>query len=768
MFSLVLFVMTTAAAAQADTLPINGSFEMPEGKPQGWEKKTWGGAGTFSYDQNGRNGSWCVGITSQHGGDLSWFTRAPVKAYSRYRLSGYVKTENVAPAGGKGALINLHEGPAGVSDAITGTNDWTPVSFEFESGRFETVMINCLFGGWGHATGKAWFDDVQLECLGATPLERSVAIDAAQMGAPISKYIYGQFIEHLGRCIYGGIWAEMIEDRKFFYAVDSKESPWKSTGSGAEMVAADAFVGEHTPHLPAGGGIAQSGLGVVRGKRYDGHIVLSGSGKVTVNLIWGDGDYARDTNVVLIKSSSGPSGTSFNSYRLRFRAGASTDNARIEITAAESVGIGTLSLMPADNVYGMRKDTLALLKELDAPVYRWPGGNFVSGYDWRDGIGERDKRPPRKNPAWLGIEHNDFGIHEFMLFCEEIETEPYIAVNSGLGGVDGARDEVEYVNGGEDSPMGRLRAANGRSEPWRCKYWSIGNEMYGNWQLGHMPLEDYVRKHNQFADAMRAVDPAIQLIAVGDTGKWSEQMLANCAEHMELLSEHFYCQSKPGLIEHVKQIPDAVRRKAVAHRQYWDTIPSLAGKKVPIALDEWNYWYGPYEFGELGTRYFLQDALGIAAGIHEIARNSDVFFMANYAQTVNVIGAIKTTKTAAAFETTGLALKLYRDHFGTIPVAVTGNTDPLDVVAAWNETRTALTIGVVNPTYNEVTLNLEVVGVERHASVRGWQISGKDPMAYNNPGDRLNVAIEEMRTNLTPNVHQLTIPGISASVLELR
>ncbi|MBM3290216.1 MAG: alpha-N-arabinofuranosidase, partial [Candidatus Hydrogenedentes bacterium] len=621
----------------------------------------------------------------------------------------------------------------------------------------------CLFGGWGHAAGKAWYDDLQLEYLGGVPMEYSVTIDAAQTGAPISKYIYGQFIEHLGRCIYGGIWAEMIEDRKFFYAVDAKESPWKSAGAPVDMVTENAFVGEHTPRIPAGGGVVQTGPGLVKGKEYEGRIVVAGSGTVTVNLVWGDGKRDRDTVAIELKSDT--SGRHYNTYPLRFRAGASTDRARIEIAATETVLLGTLSLMPADNVDGMRRDTLALLKELDAPVYRWPGGNFVSGYDWRDGIGDRDKRPPRKNPAWLGIEHNDFGIHEFMRFCDAIDTEPYIAVNSGLGGVDSARDEVEYVNGAADTAMGVLRAKNGRRAPWRCGYWSIGNEMYGSWQLGHMPLDDYVKKHNTFADAMRAADPSIQLVAVGATGRWSEQMLANCAERMDLLSEHFYCGSKPGLIEHVRQVPDEVEKKVRAHRHYWETLPSLASKKVPIALDEWNYWYGPHEFGELGTRYFLQDALGIAAGIHEMTRNSDVFFMANYAQTVNVIGAIKTSKTAAAFETTGLALKMYRDHYGALPVTVSGNTAPLDVAAAWNEQRTKLTIGVVNPTHNEAALRLDVAGADLAHSARMWSIAGHDRMAYNHPGMAPQVTIESTSTNIAGGA--VTVPGLSACIIEV-
>ena len=136
--------------------------------------------------------------------------------------------------------------------------------------------------------------------------------------------------------------------------------------------------------------------------------------------------------------------------------------------------------MPKDNIDGMRADTIKLLKELNAPVYRWPGGNFVSGYNWRDGIDpDRDKRPPRKNPAWTGVEHNDFGIHEYIAFCRLINTEPMISVNTGLGKVEEAAKEVEYANGSADTEMGKLRAKNGSKEPFNVQFWCVGNEMYG-------------------------------------------------------------------------------------------------------------------------------------------------------------------------------------------------------------------------------------------------------------------------------------------------
>jgi alpha-N-arabinofuranosidase len=750
----LLCVVFCAASAKGQSVSagdlVNPSFEESRAdKPAGWQTFTWHGRAEFAHAQAGHSGTRSAMISSTEGADAAWHTTVVVTPYSTYRLSGWIRTEDVTPTSGQGVLFNLHNLQKVRTPALTGTNDWTRVEVTFDTGANDAIQVNCLFGGWGLATGKAWYDDLRLERLSTKALRPAVTIDAAQTRPPLSKYIYGQFIEHLGRCIYGGIWAEMLEDRKFFYAVGSKESPWKPVGppDGVAMVREGSFVGEHTPEVRSADngavrGIVHAGLGLRRGHEYVGRVILSGmpdAAPVEVSLAWGSGPSDRQT--VTVKNLT----PTYTTTPLHFSADGDTADGRLEIVSRGrgTFRIGTVSLMPADNVHGMRADTLALLKELDAPIYRWPGGNFVSGYNWKDGVGDPDRRPPRKNPAWRGIEHNDFGLDEFMTLCRELGTEPYIAVNSGLGDAQSAVEEVQYANGAADTPMERLRAENGHPEPYNVKWWGIGNEMHGDWQLGHMPLEEYVKKHNQFAAAMRAVDPTIKLIAVGAVGSWSERMLAECADHMDLISEHFYCGQQPGLLSHVRQIPDNVRRIADAYRVYRSSISALAGRDIRIALDEWNYWYGPQVYGELGTRYFLKDALGIAAGLHEYARQSDLFFMANYAQTVNVIGCIKTTKTAAAFDTTGLVLKLYRRHLGVVPVTVSGRPEPLDVAAAWSKCGRMLTIAIVNPTGEGCDLAIDVKGAVLTGRGRLWTITGPHERAYNDPGQEPQVPIAE-------------------------
>ncbi|MBN2090620.1 alpha-N-arabinofuranosidase [candidate division KSB1 bacterium] len=612
----------------------------------------------------------------------------------------------------------------------------------------------------------------------------TINIDTEKTQEPISKYIYGQFIEHLGRCIYGGIWAEMLEDRKFYYPVTDdykpygtgtdpywkagefkylNASPWKVIGPAGtvKMDTINAYVGKQTPviQLPGDGasaGISQEGLALVAGKKYIGRIILAGdkiAAPITIRLVLDNGKVLTNE----IKSIS----ADFQTYPFAFKAPASSENTRIEIVSngKGQFKIGTLSLMPDDNIQGWRKDVIALLKELNSPVYRWPGGNFVSGYNWRDGIGERDKRPPRKNPAWKGIEHNDVGIHEYMELMKIIDTEPFVAVNTGLGTVEEVAEEVEYCNGSIETPMGKLRAQNGHPEPYQVKWWAVGNEMYGNWQLGHIPLEEYVKKHNRSAEAVWKVDPKIQLIGVGSVGQWSETMLRFCSDYMNLISEHIYCQEKPDVTEHIRQLSHDIIHKADAHRKYRQEIKELGGKDIRIAMDEWNYWYGDYIYGELGVRYHHKDALGVAIGLHEYFRNSDIYFMANYAQTVNVIGCIKTTPTAAGFATTGLPLKLYRQHFGTIPLKIEQANPNLDIAAALTPDKKAITIAVVNPTDQNEPLALDFGKIRINEKCKKWTVHHADPEIYNEPGKTPNVTIQE--ENATFMTNSLDIPAYS-------
>lgn len=632
----------------------------------------------------------------------------------------------------------------------------------------------------------------------------NVKIDASKTGAPISPLIYGQFIEHLGRCIYGGIWAEMLEDRKFYFSITAEYAPYKSLidsafpvvgaspweilgpADGVTMEKKDAFVGGHSPRLRAGSGVRQRDLGVVAGKTYVGYVWANpraGRAEVDVTLVWGDGAGDRTTTRLVF------SGAGYSKQPFTFSAGRATDKASLEIRALPGTGeilLGPPSLMPADNVRGLRADTLALLKQLNAADYRWPGGNFVSGYDWHDGIGDRDRRPPRKNPAWTGVEHNDFGTDEFIAFCREVGAEPLIAVNTGFEGAYAAAQWVEYCNGSSATLAGGWRAKHGHDRPYGVKYWGVGNEMYGHWQLGFMQFAHYTIKHNIVADAMWKVDPNAILIGVGDLDRvnaeydpgmvkarqtWSKGMLELSGDKMNVISEHFYEGRLPwtqevrgDLLQSVTKMKESIRKKAEGHRKLQPTLAQLKGRIVPIAMDEWNYWHRDYVYGELGCIYDLADGLGLAQGLHEYYRQSDIIQMANYAQTVNVIGAIKTTKTAAEMETTGLVLQLYRAHYGQIPLRFEEAAAPYDVAAAFTSDSRTITVSVVNPTKEEIDLRLELAGREISGTGTRWHIAGADEFAHNVPGKPRIVDIQQ--TN-DVKLSALRVPALSATLFAL-
>jgi alpha-N-arabinofuranosidase len=249
-------------------------------------------------------------------------------------------------------------------------------------------------------------------------------------------------------------------------------------------------------------------------------------------------------------------------------------------------------------------------------------------------------------------------------------------------------------------------------------------------------------------------------------------MLEQCADHMDLLSEHFYRGRLPWtkegdatLFKHVNLLKDSIRQKADGHRKLQAGLTNLNGRIIPIAMDEWNYWHRDYVYGELGCVYDLADGLGVAAGLHEFFRQSDLIQMAHYAQTVNVIGAIKTTRTAAEMETTGLVLQLYRAHFGQMPLRLEQDFAPCDVAAALTKDGRALTIAVMNPTDSEMELSPSLSGATLAGKATRWHITGPDPVAHNTPGKPRVVAIQ--KTDGLPTSSALRVPALSCALFAL-
>jgi alpha-N-arabinofuranosidase len=629
----------------------------------------------------------------------------------------------------------------------------------------------------------------------AMAAEPEITVDLGKEGAAISPYLYGQFIEHLGRCIRDGIWAEKLKDRKFLLEPGKSWQITKPEGAVFDVVhdTAGAYAGDHCMALhvrdPKGGacGIRQGGIGLAAGKEYVGYAILAHVGPaapVAVRLAWGDGADAGQT-VTLADV-----GRAYRKFPLRFKAAATTDAATLSVTLSQpaNLWLACLSLMPAENTRGMRTDTLDLIRRLAPPITRWPGGNFVSGYRWKDAIGDRDRRPPRWERAWNDVEDNDFGIDEFMTFCKEVGTEPYIAVNTGLGSVGDAADEVEYANGSARTRWGSERAAGGAFEPYKVVWWGIGNEMYGGWQLGNVPVERYALRHSAFVEAMRGRDPAIKVIAVGNPGGWNDVVLPACATHMDLLSGHHYTERKfrmpltpedagkyeQGFVAYSGAVAGGVRGLVADFRKRLQA-GSPEVRQVRLAVDEWGIvrdWNAAPDGPGVGSfehYYSLGDAIAVARAMHEILRSADVVSMANWAQTVNVIGTIKTSRTAAALDPAGHVLALYRAHFkgSLVPFAAAGDT-PVDVVAARDKKSGVLAIGLVNfSPRSDVSVRVRAAGAPKVGAVAGWRISAADLGAVNVPGQPEAVTTTPVAGALGLD-KPLTLPAHSITVLEVK
>ncbi|WBL23889.1 alpha-L-arabinofuranosidase C-terminal domain-containing protein [Zunongwangia sp. HRR-M8] len=733
-------------------------------KESGWQYEPWSAPAHYTDAASDQYDSQVLILSSDTLTVERWFKKINVKPFATYKVTGFVRTEGVeGERENSGAGLRLGKFEFTGDTIFKGDTDWTKVDMEFSTKMDDSFMLELLLGKKGKAKGKIYFDNFQLEEISAKELRPEITVNLDEKLDPMSPYIYGQFIEHMGKSIYGGMWAEMLDDRKFYYIPGTKKSPWE-TAVDTNLVSIDSSYSYSQGKLPVyqvenNLSLKQQKLALVAGKTYEGRLVFKGNDIKKVTVALNGNEDIFDV-----------SGSNFQKIAFEFSSEETSDNGSLEITfeGAGKLTLAAVSLMPSDNIKGYRPEVIELMKQLDAPIYRWPGGNFVSGYDWKDGIGDPDKRPTKFERAWNGLEYNDVGVHEFMELCEILNTKANIAVNTGLGTAELAANEVEYFNGVASTKMGQWRAENGHPEPYNVKLWAVGNEMFGDWQLGHMPIEDYVKKHNKVAKAMWDVDPHIDLIAVGYPGKWNDMMYKNSAEYMTFISEHFYKQNwhAGGLLTHVNQMPEIIAEVAEEHRRARREIPGIAEKNIKIAMDEWNYWYGPHVYGLLGTRYFLRDALGIAAGLNEFSRQSDIYYMANYAQTVNVIGAIKTTKTDAWLEGTGLVLKLYRQEFGTQPIAFTGSPEPLDIAATITEDGKFLTISVVNATHETQSLKLDGISESIATSGKSFIISGENDMVFNDEKDKERISITEAGIEISEKA--IEIPKESAGIYKFK
>ncbi len=336
------------------------------------------------------------------------------------------------------------------------------------------------------------------------------------------------------------------------------------------------------------------------------------------------------------------------------------------------------------DAFGFRQDVIELIQPLNLSCIRYPGGNFLSGYDWQDGIGPREKRPVRPELAWSALEPNQVGTDDFLQWCERLGVQGMLGVNLGTGTPQSACDLLEYVNGNLPTHFAELRRANGHAEPYDVKLWCLGNEMDGPWQICARTAEEYGRIACETAKMMKWLDPSIELVACGSSyrsmptfGTWEKTVLTHCYPYIDYLSLHQYYQNNdgdvPSFLARSIEMEGFIREVAEFCRA--EKARRNSDRDVFLSFDEWNVWYHFQKDGIMPEKWTFPraieeevydgaDALLVGCMINALLRNADVVKIACLAQLVNTIAPIMTEPSGKAWVQTIYYPFLYASRYG--------------------------------------------------------------------------------------------------------
>ena len=454
---------------------------------------------------------------------------------------------------------------------------------------------------------------------------------------------------------------------------------------------------------------------------------------------------------------------------------------------------------PTADEHGFRADVAGLTRELGVPIIRYPGGNFVSGYRWEDGVGPVEQRPARLDLAWRSLEPNAVGTDEFCAWARRVDSEPMLAVNLGTRGPDAAAELVEYCNHPGGTYWSDLRAKNGATEPHDVRVWCLGNEMDGPWQIGHKTAQEYGRVATETAKAMRMVDPSLELVACGSSnaampsfGDWEATVLGHCYDQVDYVSLHSYYQERGGdlgsflasatgmdnFIEAVISTVDHVRAKG-RHK-----------KRVHLSFDEWNVWHTQGQQADGGweraprlieDEYTLADAVVVGSLLISLLRHADRVRMACQAQLVNAIGLIRSEPGGPSWRQTifhpfALTSRHGRGTVLRTPVLspeydtqVFGPVPKVDAVAVRSESGDELTVFAVNRDQHEpAPVEVDVRSLPGLRVAHHTYLGDDDPAAANTQDARDRIG---PRTGadvpVDGGVLRATLPPLSWNMLRL-
>ena len=450
---------------------------------------------------------------------------------------------------------------------------------------------------------------------------------------------------------------------------------------------------------------------------------------------------------------------------------------------------------------GYRQDVIELVKELGITIVRYPGGNFLSGYDWRDGVGPKENRPQRLDLAWHSLETNQFGLDEFMKWTEKSDVQPMMAVNVGSAGLKEALELLEYTNVDAESKWAQYRVENGRQNPYDIKVWCLGNEMDGPWQLGHMNATNYARVAGDIARGMRQMGEDLELVICGSSnramptfGQWEETVLEDAYDLIDHISLHTYYEDHGDLqsflaiavdldyfINEVCDIADAVKAKR------------RSDKTITLSLDEWNVWrlseYSAlprpknWEIAPklIEDEYNVADALVVGNLLISILRRSDRVKMACLAQLVNVIAPIRTEPDKAAWRQTTFFPFAYTAKYGrgtTLSTRIEANkietkkfgaVDSVDAITTYDASTNQLAIFLINRSLNEIqATSIQLAGFRVKEILDQITLDEKDLSKTNNYQNSEAVAPRKDKSaTITSTGVEVALPPASWQVINL-
>jgi len=446
---------------------------------------------------------------------------------------------------------------------------------------------------------------------------------------------------------------------------------------------------------------------------------------------------------------------------------------------------------PLSDDNGYRKDVLKAVKELGVTILRWPGGNFASNYNWYDGIGPKDLRPARLDLAWADVESNRFGTDEFLKYTELVGAEPYICVNLGLGTIDDARFWVEYTNSKQPTKWANQRRKNGRDAPYNVKYWALGNEIDGPWQMGHKSADDYAKFALEAAKAMKATDPSIKLVASGssnynaDWRLWNRTVIQTLRNQIDYIALHTYINNRANDFERylgtAQQNVDLYIETTA--NQIKEAMTGTSPRPIYIAYDEWNVWYRTGNAQKLEEVYNFEDAIAIGGFFNSFFRRADVVKMANLAQLVNVIAPIMANKDGLFLQPIYFPIVEFgkqRNNTAVDSLVVSptyklpdraAEAKYLDVSTTWNRTAREIFVNVINRSKDRDLAATIVTQDQTPEPVVGvWEMNHADLKATHTYGDdkKVRPVTRSARVTVTGTSFGYTFPAHSLTVLTVK